>query len=115
MKAGDSRTTGEVNLGDWCTCLNTDRNLHNTGCGPSNSVSSFQSSSVSFYLPLGLSPPPFSVGVNRQLATSIKVGDPINSHWPFLSSASQTHTSGLIAYVTIDLSGHLAAYFVTVR
>lgn len=63
---------------------------------------------------LRLLPPLLKVHVTRQLATSIKVRDLINSHWPFFLPASQTHTSGLIGYVTINLSGHLAAYFVTV-
>lgn len=40
--AADNR--GEVNLGDWCTCLNTDRNLCNTSCTPRNGASSFHSS-----------------------------------------------------------------------
>lgn len=47
---------------------------------PVTGVSSFHSSSVSSCLPLGPSPPLFSVRVTQQLATSIKVGDPINSH-----------------------------------
>lgn len=92
IKAGDSRCWREVNFGDLCTCLNTDGNLCNTGCGPYNRLFSFHSSSTSSFLPLGLSSPLFSVCVIRQLATSIKVEDLINSHWPFLSSASQTHT-----------------------
>lgn len=76
IKACDSRSRGEVNLGDWFTCLNADRNLCNTSCGPHDWVSSFHSSSVSYCLRLL-----FSVRVTGQLATSIKVRDPINSHW----------------------------------
>lgn len=76
---------------------------------------------VSFFLLLLLMHPPlpptptlFSVRVTRQLAISIKetrsIGAGLSS-----PSTSQKRTSGLIAYVMIDLSGHLAAYFATVR
>lgn len=33
-----SRSRGEVNLGEWCSCQNTDRGLCNSSCGPANSV-----------------------------------------------------------------------------